>query len=255
MVCSRKTGAVVPTFAAGDELIGVNLKTVIDLNSDPSSSSRRHAALPRRPLHASSLQDASRRLRAPRAGSWASRAHSRTQPTVTRPRRPRPSIRRATCFPGGQGWRAIVSLGRDPATGKRRQLSKTFANREKAEAWLKENRAKRAASTAGSTGELFDRWLINQRHRYESGKLSASTLSWYSSAISKHLRPSLGSIPAAKVTSSQLQTLIASKVGKDFKRSLRRLTVVLPGGVQLCGVGGMVTAQPSISLGGCPTSR
>lgn len=128
----------------------------------------------------------------------------------------------------GHGWRAIVSLGLDPATGKRRQLSKTFTNREKAEAWLKENRAKRATSTAGSTGEMFDRWLTHQRHRLAAGKLSTSTLSWYASAIEKHLRPALGAVPAAKMTSTQLQTFIAGKVSKGFgESSLRRLTVVL----------------------------
>lgn len=129
---------------------------------------------------------------------------------------------------GDGKYRAQISVGTDPATGQRRYSAKRFTSRKAAEEWLRENRARVSVSTSGSTGEMFDRWLTAQRHRMAAGKLSTSTFSWYASAVEKHLRPTLGAVPAAKMTSAQLQNLIAGKVSKGFgESSLRRLTIVL----------------------------
>jgi integrase len=123
-------------------------------------------------------------------------------------------------------WRAQLSLGKDPANGRKRYQSKRFTSRKAAEEWLRDNRVRVAVSTSGSCGELFDRWLTAQRHRMAAGKLSSSTFSWYASAISKHLEP-LGPIGAAKVNSAGLQALLEQKTSTLGRSSLRRLTIIL----------------------------
>lgn len=145
-------------------------------------------------------------------------------------------------------YRVQVYRGKDPLTGKPLFESKRFTNLKTAETWLRDQAGTVKVSTRGTVGDVFDLWLSTQAHRHRAGKLSASTLDWYASGIEKHLRESLGSLPAAKVASAQLQRLIDSKSEGLGRSSLRRLTIILRAVFAYAVSEGLIERNPALRL-------
>ena len=101
---------------------------------------------------------------------------------------------------GRDSWHLRVYLGTDPATGRPRWLSKTvhgtrrFA-RQQLEDLVAE--AGRARIRAGTLAELLDQWI-------EAASLgwSAYTVSHTRSIVECHLKPHLGHLDLAKLTTA-----------------------------------------------------
>lgn len=105
-------------------------------------------------------------------------------------------------------WELRVYVGRDPATGKPVQLSKTFhGNARAADGALRDFVEKfRVAQSDGiraTFGQLLDRWC----EECERLDLSPSTLRNYRSQIEHTIRPRLGDVPLTRLTARHLDQL------------------------------------------------
>ncbi len=107
-------------------------------------------------------------------------------------------------------WELRVSLGNDAATGKLKQLSRTFhGGARAADAVLRDlvdQHAEGRSDGIGVTaGQLLDRWL----EECERLDLSPTTVSNYSSQVNGTIRPRLGKIKFHQLTAKHLDDLSA----------------------------------------------
>lgn len=108
---------------------------------------------------------------------------------------------------GRASWQLRVYLGTDPGTGRPRWLSKTvhgterFARRQLEDLVVE---AGRARIRAGTVGELLDQWLDAA-----SPGWSASTVSHTRSIVECHLKPHLGHLDLAKLTTADVDDFYA----------------------------------------------
>lgn len=105
-------------------------------------------------------------------------------------------------------WEVRVLVGKDPKTGKWKQMSKTVRGSARdADAALRElidSLGPSQAEALGVTvGELLDRWL-DECIRLD---VSPTTLRTYRSNIEKAIRPRLGRLPLNRLTARQLDEL------------------------------------------------
>ena len=115
-------------------------------------------------------------------------------------------------------WELRVSLGDDPATGKLRQLSKTFRGGSRAaDAALRDlvdQQAPGRADGVGATvGQLLDRWL----EECERLDLSPTTIRNYKAQITRTIRPRLGKLKLSQLTARHLDDLYGAM--KDAGKS------------------------------------
>ncbi|PZR77937.1 MAG: hypothetical protein DLM65_14435 [Candidatus Aeolococcus gillhamiae] len=119
-------------------------------------------------------------------------------------------------------WEVRAYLGRDPITGKPRQISKTVHGSAKAadEALrdLIDKQAPRADGMGVSLSQLLDRWLVE----CERLDLSPTTMRTYRSQIQSTIRPALGKVPLARLSAKHLDDLYgtmknAGKVPKTIR--------------------------------------
>lgn len=120
----------------------------------------------------------------------------------------------------------VVYAGRDPRTGRERYLRETVRDttptkaRKKAEGI--ERRLKltvddgRHVVTDATVAELLDQWL-----ELAAPDLSPRTVSGYRSHIENHIRPTIGDVELAKLTTAHLDRLY----GKLRARGLSQMTV------------------------------
>lgn len=160
----------------------------------------------------------------------------------------------------GDRYRASVYLGRDPLTGRKLRSSKSFTNLREAVRW----RSEQSKAPAGRTksperlGDLLERWLDRQRWRAEvEGSLGAGTLSWYTSAVQRHLL--LAPIVRTRLrdlTGDELAGFLAEKRARGRldgsgglgRSSLRRLTVVLNAALGWAVAEGWIATNPAAAV-------
>jgi integrase len=104
-------------------------------------------------------------------------------------------------------WEARIDAGRDPATGKRRQVSRTiYGTKRDAQKVLNEMAVE--ADRGGFTGtsatfeELCERWL-----ELATADLSPVTVRNYRDLLKNHITPALGKIPVASIQTMDLDRL------------------------------------------------
>jgi integrase len=119
-------------------------------------------------------------------------------------------------------WELIVEGGRDPVTGKRRQVSRVFRgslrDAKKARAELIVDVGKgRHTGTAASIDHLFEEWIVELRRKGRS----PNTIRGYESVYRHNIKASLGSTPVRKVTTKMLTDLY----GAHQKRGLSARSV------------------------------
>ena len=107
-------------------------------------------------------------------------------------------------------WELRVSLGNDAATGKLKQLSRTFhGGARAADAALRDlvdQHAEGRSDGIGVTvGQLLDRWL----EECERLDLSPTTVRNYTSQVNGTIRPRLGKIKFHQLTAKHLDDLSA----------------------------------------------
>ena len=108
---------------------------------------------------------------------------------------------------GGDSWQLRVYLGIDPGTSRPRWLSKTVHGTERFSRQQLEDlvaEADRARIRTGTLTELLDRWL-----EAASPGWSASTVSHTRSIVDCYLRPHLGHLDLAKLTTADIDDLYA----------------------------------------------
>jgi integrase len=112
-------------------------------------------------------------------------------------------------LPNGR-FRAVFSLGIDPATGKRRKVTANFATLKEAKDWRAAKRTELAttgrviASGRMTVGEWLDKWL-----KLQKPKVAPKTYAHDETRVRLHLKPRLGSVPLGKLDSLQVQQLYA----------------------------------------------
>ncbi|MGE0307069.1 MAG: tyrosine-type recombinase/integrase [Acidimicrobiia bacterium] len=105
-------------------------------------------------------------------------------------------------------WELIVEAGRDPVTGRRRQVSRMFSGNlrdaKKARAALITEVTKgRHTGTRACLDDLFDDWIVELRRKGRS----PNTVHGYEKVYNRNIRPTLGRTQVTKVTTKTLTDL------------------------------------------------
>lgn len=119
-------------------------------------------------------------------------------------------------------WELIVEAGRDPVTGRKRQVSRMFhgtlSEAKNARAALLVEVGKGAhAGTGVTVDQLFRDWI----KELERKGRSPNTISGYTKHYTHDIKPTLGKVPVRKVTTKMLSDLY----GKHQDRGLKPTTV------------------------------
>ena len=105
-------------------------------------------------------------------------------------------------------WELIVEAGRDPVTGRKRQVSRTFhgnlrdAKKARAEL-LVEVGTGRHTGTASTVDQLYDEWIVELRRKGRS----PNTVYGYQRVYERNIRPTLGAVAVTKVNTKMLTDL------------------------------------------------
>jgi integrase len=119
-------------------------------------------------------------------------------------------------------WEVRAYLGRDPVSGKPRQVSKTvYGSAKSADEALRDlidKQAPRSDGMGASFGQLLDRWLIE----CERLDLSPTTMRTYRAQIDQTIRPALGKVPLTRLNAKQLDDLYgAMKTADKTPKTIR----------------------------------
>ena len=127
-------------------------------------------------------------------------------------------------------WSIVLDMGRDPATGKRRQQWQTVRGTKK-EAEKKLAELQHQLDTGDyikqdklTFGSFLDQWLRD----YAVPNLAAETTQAYDIMARKHLIPALGNIPLQQLTPARIQSYYTEKLTsgrRDGKGGLSPRTV------------------------------
>lgn len=151
----------------------------------------------------------------------------------------------------GDGYQARVSYT-DPATGKRRQESMKHPNRTEARRWLNERLAAiqegQVADGSITLGRYLDDWLGSLGMQ----QLEAATVSWYRSAVERHIKPQLGRHRLDKITPVMIESFLAERAangrldgsGGLGPSSVRRLSITLRKALEAAVRKGMLRSNP-----------
>lgn len=121
-------------------------------------------------------------------------------------------------------WEAVVELGDDPISGKRKQTTKLFDTKREAQAWERERQARadstgRVARERRTVGALLDQWLRTvARHR-----VKPTTYNTYEVSIRVHLKPALGDIAVTRLTAERVQRFYDAKRDAGVQPAVLRL--------------------------------
>lgn len=126
-------------------------------------------------------------------------------------------IKKVTLQNGKVRYRFVVDIGRDPQTGRRRQLTVTKDTLKEARAELARIRHQRDAGTyiapsAITVGEWLDQWLEYKRRDVEE-----TTIRTYSLAL-VHVRDRLGHLRLQELTEDHVQECIDDIVARGRRR-------------------------------------
>jgi integrase len=108
-------------------------------------------------------------------------------------------------------WEVRVYLGRDPISGKPRQISKTvYGGARAADEALRELIDKQPPSRNDGLGVTFGQLLTRWLEECERLDLSPTTLGTYRSQIEGTIRPALGKVPLTRLTAKHLDDLYSA---------------------------------------------
>lgn len=108
---------------------------------------------------------------------------------------------------GERSWAIVIDLGRDPATGQRRQKwhsvkgTKRDAQRELARLVHEYNTGAYVEPAKLSVSEYLQKWLAD----YAQGRVAARTYDRYQEIVRLHLSPALGAMPLSKLQPLHIQ--------------------------------------------------
>lgn len=151
----------------------------------------------------------------------------------------------------GDGFQARYSYV--DGSGKRRMRAATFATRTEARKWLTARLADaangRVTDAGGLTvGEYLGDWLAS----LGMAQLEAGTVSWYRSAVQRHIIPAIGGMKLSKLSAVQVEAFLAEKAesgrldgqGGLGPASVRRLQVTLGKALDAAVRKGLLASNP-----------
>lgn len=140
------------------------------------------------------------------------------------------------------------------ATGRRRRSSRLFRTRTDARSWLNERladvRSGRVARAEDLTvGEYLTDWIESLGR----GGLEPTTLTWYRSAVRRHIIPALGTLKLSNLNAIVIEAFLAAKAksgrldggGGLSPASVRRLQVTLHKALDAAVRRGMLASNPA----------
>ena len=149
---------------------------------------------------------------------------------------------------GKGSYTLVISVGRDPSTGKYKQhwvsVKGTKKDAEKRLAELLHQIDNGSFMTPGKTtlGEYLDQWLID----YCKANLAPTTTRTYQFFVERHIKPSLGRIPLNRLRSEHLQRLYAEKLSAGLgSRSIRYIHTTLHKALKTAVKLGISTRNPA----------
>lgn len=108
----------------------------------------------------------------------------------------------------GNGWRAVITLGRDAETGK--LIRKAFYGNTQAEVKVKMNEALgnvRQGTYVEPTKQTVSEWLETWLNAYVKPAVKVTTFDSYSEQVRLYIRPRIGHIKLADLKTFHLQTM------------------------------------------------
>lgn len=138
--------------------------------------------------------------------------------------------------------------------GQRRRRSAIFETRTEARSWLTSRLAEAKSGRvtdagAVTVGEYLTDWLGS----LGMAQLEAGTVSWYRSAVTRHIVPELGGVKLSKLSAVQIESFLAGKAasgrldgsGGLGPASVRRLQVTLHKALDAAVRKGLLASNPA----------
>jgi integrase len=163
-----------------------------------------------------------------------------------------------TRAPRGTGSVRVVD-GRHEASysftdemGRRRRRSQRFDTRTAARAWLRDRTAETAAGRVTDREVTVGEFLVDWLGSLGMAQLEAATISWYRSAVHKHIIPVIGGVKLAKLTPVTVEAFLDGKAksgrldgkGGLGPASVRRLAITLGKALTAAVRAGLLPANP-----------
>lgn len=123
----------------------------------------------------------------------------------------------------GRSWAVVLYLGRDPATGKKRQKWYSHRTQREAQAHLAQLLVQvQAGGTIPSTrlrlSDFLDQWLRD----YAATRVAPTTFQSYQETVRKHLSPALGAMPIARLSAPAIQAYLTGKLKQGLSATTAR---------------------------------
>ncbi len=131
-------------------------------------------------------------------------------------------------LPDGR-WRGQITVGYDPATGKRKRKSFYGQTRKEVAEKIAQTQTEIkngtfVEPTKTTLGEWLDKWLTS----YKKGQLKQGTYEGYESIINVHIKPALGEMPMAKLQANTIQDFYNSKLESGLaNKTVKHMHVVI----------------------------
>lgn len=135
-----------------------------------------------------------------------------------------------------QGARLEAAYSYIDSSGLRRRRSQRFATRTEARAWLTARLAEVGRGHTSDPGQVtVGQYLMEWLGSLGMAQLEAATVSWYRSAVVRHIVPILGAVKLARLTPTTIEAFLSKKAksgrldgeGGLGPVSVRRLQVTL----------------------------
>ena len=108
----------------------------------------------------------------------------------------------------GIRWVAIIDGRRDPLSGKRHQIRRTFRTKTEAEQWERQTRVK--IDTGDVVEPSKDPVAVQIAHWLDTANLAPNTLKAYQGVVRRIIVPRIGAVPLGKLTGRHVQDLYNS---------------------------------------------
>jgi integrase len=117
-------------------------------------------------------------------------------------------------------WHAVIDTART-ASGRRRQMTRTFDTLGEAHAWLAEQTSSQQAGAPEdvTVGEFLRMWLDRQ------GSLRPSTRRSYRSHVDRHVLPALGDVPLTQLNAVMVDRFVGSLADRGLAASTQRRVI------------------------------
>jgi integrase len=149
----------------------------------------------------------------------------------------------------GNAWQVIVHAGRDPVTGKRRNLTGTARTKREAQALrarlLTQVDEGRRPATDATLAQLLERWL-------EMADLAWSTRVTYKGYIERTILPTIGHLPLRRLDTATLDRFYSELRGRGgvggrpmAPATVRQVHAILRRALDQAARWGWITANPA----------